>query len=134
MLPNSQKKADKKIRCGNFIALSCNEASRIAFRVDKTIATHTKGYVKSQYWLYIPMMWCYCYHLHSKWNFARISLQKIISITPFVKKSSHTATAVLNCCKYSKKMDTPIWSEPQKLDKKLLGFILCVRNTIVQHC
>lgn len=30
------------------------------------------------------MMWCYCYHLHSNLNFARIQSKKIISITPFV--------------------------------------------------
>ena len=40
--------------------------------MDKTIATHTKGYVRSQHWLYKPMMWCYCYHLHTTSNFARI--------------------------------------------------------------
>lgn len=33
------------------------------------------------------MMWCYCYHLHSNLNFARIQSKKIISITPFVNMS-----------------------------------------------
>ena len=71
MLPNSQMKADKKIRCGNLLLYPIFQASRIAFAVDKAIA-HTKGYVGSQLWLYIPTMWCYCYHLHSFSNFARI--------------------------------------------------------------
>jgi hypothetical protein len=53
--------------------------------LDKAIA-HTKGYVRSQQWLYKPTMWRYCYHLHSKRNFARISSMKIISITPFNNK------------------------------------------------
>ena len=54
--------------------------------MDKAIA-HTQGYVGSQLWLYIPTMWCHCYHLHPCSNFARIWHQKIISITPFRKKS-----------------------------------------------
>ena len=58
----------------------------LPFRVDKAIA-HTIGYVGSQLWLYIPTMWCYRYHLHSKQNFARIQSKKIISITPFSVKS-----------------------------------------------
>ena len=33
------------------------------------------------------MVWCYCYHLHSNLNFARIQSKKIISITPFVNMS-----------------------------------------------
>ena len=33
------------------------------------------------------MMWCYRYHLHSKWNFARIQSKKIISITPLIKNA-----------------------------------------------
>ena len=82
MPTNSQKKADyKKERCGNLLLYPTDRLLAFAFGTDKTIA-HTKGYVKSQLWLYTPMMWYYCYHLRSISNFARICQMKIISITP----------------------------------------------------
>ena len=84
---NSQKKADyKKERCGNLLLYPTDRLLAFAFGTDKTIA-HTKGYVKSQLWLYTPMMWYYCYHLRSISNFARICQLKIISITPFSIRS-----------------------------------------------
>ena len=71
--------------------------------LDKAIA-HTKGYVRSHYGLYTPMMWCHCYHLHSKRNFARISSMKIISITPFTKKVLLLADNSLSYGKVSAKV------------------------------
>ena len=57
MPTNSQKKADyKKERCGNLLLYPTDRLLAFAFGTDKTIA-HTKGYVKSQLWLYTPMMW-----------------------------------------------------------------------------
>ena len=65
-----------------YLLYPIDEASRIALVPDKTIA-HTKGYVRSQQWLYKPMMRCYCLLPSVLRNFARISSMKIISITPF---------------------------------------------------
>ena len=77
--------------------------------MDKTIATHTKGYVKSQYWLYRPMMWCYCYHLHA-FQICEIWEWKIISRTPFVNKSPSCATTIAkNCNKVNKKVNMSIY-------------------------
>ncbi len=44
MLPNSPKKADKKIRCGNYICLILRLGLRNTFGMDKTIAPHQKVY------------------------------------------------------------------------------------------
>ena len=41
---NSPMKADKKIRCGNYICFIPHSGLRITFGMDKAIA-HTKGYV-----------------------------------------------------------------------------------------
>ena len=41
---NSPMKADKKIRCGNYICFILKSGLRITFGMDKAIA-HTKGYV-----------------------------------------------------------------------------------------
>ena len=75
-----------KIKVWELICLIRRSGLRTTFGMDKAIA-HTKGYVGSQLWLYIPTMWCHCHHLHSKRNFARIQSKKIISITPFSVKS-----------------------------------------------
>ena len=117
MLLNPQKKAIKQKGVGTY-CLSFSEASRIAFDTDKTIA-HTKGYVRSQHWLYKPMMWCYCYHLRVKSNFARISLMKIISITPFTKKSFLTTSVTRNCCKINKKVSNSIYKFAKKIESPL---------------
>ena len=51
------------------------------------------------------MMWCYCYHLHSNLNFARIQSKKIISITPFVNMSFQQLNSLSswNCHKDSER-------------------------------
>ena len=75
MLPNSPMKADKKIRCGNYICFILKSGLRITFGMDKAIA-HTKGYVKSHYGLYKPTMWCYRYYLHSNIKVAKFDFRR----------------------------------------------------------
>ena len=65
MLTNSQMKADKKEGVGTYCFTQLMRLLALPLLLDKTIA-HTKGYVRTHYGLYKPMMWCYCYHLHSR--------------------------------------------------------------------
>ena len=102
MLTNSQMKADKKKVWELYLLYPIDGASRIAFVPDKAIA-HTKGYVKSHYRLYKPMMRCYCSLSSVLRNFARISSMKIISITPLIIKNHSLATTVAkNLCENNK--------------------------------
>ena len=59
----------------DYICLTPHSGLRITFGMDKTIA-HTKGYVRSQQWLYKPVMWCYCYHLHSNIKVAKFECRR----------------------------------------------------------
>ena len=70
--PIPRRKQINKKGVGTIFVLPFFSGFSHCLGMDKTIATHTKGYVKSQHWLYKPMMWCYCYHLHAFSNFARI--------------------------------------------------------------
>ena len=65
-----EESSKNKIKVWELICLIRRSGLRTTFGMDKTIA-HTKGYVGSQLWPYIPWMWCYRYHLHSEIKVAK---------------------------------------------------------------
>jgi len=76
MLTNSQMKADKKIRCGNYICFTLHSGLRITFGMDKTIA-HTKLTIFRPVKVSIyQLMRCYCYHLHSNIKVAKFECRR----------------------------------------------------------
>lgn len=92
MLTNSPKKAvNKKKGVGTILFYPIGRLLALPKTRDKTIA-HTKGYVKSQYRLYKPMMRCYCLLPSCLGKFCENLPMKIISITPFIKKLSFWLT------------------------------------------
>ena len=98
---NPQKKAVIKINkvWELYLPYPISLASRIAYGTDKTIA-HTKLTISRPVEVSIyQMMWCYCHHLRTISNFARIWEMKIISITPFLIHVLANAIAN-NCDKY----------------------------------
>ena len=73
-------------------------------------------------------MWCYRYHLHSKWNFARISLMKIISITPYSVRSFLTPPLWWRNSRTKIQVFSGIANERGNLGLHLLTYVFFICN------
>ena len=70
-----EESSEYKIKVWELICLIRRSGLRTTFGMDKAIA-HTKGYVGSQLWPYIPWMWCYRYHLRSVIKVAKFECRR----------------------------------------------------------